>query len=198
MLGIILLGFFITDIIAVLFLHYKVHLFLSKQTFNSTADAGVVFYVSDTKRMLYHAIRLYRTRKIKHIICVGGSRVNKEFSGSQEMRSYLIKHGINADNVLHDTLSYDTRTNWYEALKIIDRHHFNKIVIISSPLHVYRISRIVDRDNVYYSSYTHEEQTILDYLIIYKNIHYYWTTLILAKILSKKNYLRILYWYRNR
>ena len=206
-LAIILLACCLTDIFAVFVYYYKVQAFISSQAFNSTVDAGVVFFGpynrltnefgNDTKRRLEHTVYLYESEKINHIICVGGARVDKKFSGSKKMQNYLMKNGIDAEKILYDSLSYDTKTNWHEALKIIDRNHFNSIVIISSPLHVYRIAKIADRDNTFYSPYTYDNRTIYDHFSIYKTIHHEWTAFLLLTIFPERIYLKILHWYRN-
>lgn len=204
---IILLVLFAADILAVFLYFYKVQVFVSSHNINSTVDSGVVFFGDynwstrkfgkDTERRLKHTIYLYKTGNIRHIICVGGARIKKKFLGSEEMRNYLIKNDIDAEKILYDSFSFDTKTNWYEALKIIDKNRFNKIVIISSPLHAYRISKIVNRDNIYFSAYRYNELTIYDYLSIYVKIHYEWAAFLLSSIFPEDIYLKLLFWFRN-
>ncbi len=206
-LAIIFLSIFVIDIMAVFLYYYRVQGFISDQTFQLTADAGVVFFGDydwsayelgkDTKQRLKHTIHLYQSERINRIICIGGARANRKFLGSKEMRNYLTENGIDAEKILYDSLSYDTKTNWYEASKIIDRNQFTSIVIISSPLHVYRISKIIDRNNTYFSAYTYHHQTISDYFSTYTDIHHEWSAFLLSAILPERIYLKMVYWQRN-
>ena len=127
----------------------------------------------------------------------GGAMAKKEFVGSREMRNYLIRNNINSEIIYYDSLSYDTISNWHEAQKIINRNHFENIIIISSPLHIYRIEKIVNRNNTFFSTHTFNNKSISDYFSTYKNIHREWTALILTALLPEKNYLKLLYWYRS-
>ena len=121
----------------------------------------------------------------------------KEFVGSREMRNYLIRNNINSEIIYYDSLSYDTISNWHEAQKIINRNHFEKIIIISSPLHIYRIAKIVNRNNTFFSTHAFNNKSISDYFSTYKNIHHEWIALILTALLPEKIYLKLLYWYRS-
>ena len=195
-IAIILFALTIIDIAFGILYYHKVQIFISNQTINSKADAGVVFFGSynllknefdkDTKQRLTNAIHLYTSEKMDHIICVGGARAKKEFVGSREMRNYLIRNNINSEIIYYDSLSYDTISNWHEAQKIINRNHFENIIIISSPLHIYRIEKIVNRNNTFFSTHTFNNKSISDYFSTYKNIHREWTALILTALLPEK------------
>ena len=125
---IILFALTIIDIAFGILYYHKVQIFISNQTINSKADAGVVFFGSynlltnefdnDTKQRLTNAIHLYKSEKIDHIICVGSAMAKKELVGSREMRNYLIRNNINSEIIYYDSLSYDTISNWHEAQKI--------------------------------------------------------------------------------
>ncbi|MCD4682359.1 MAG: hypothetical protein K8R86_03665, partial [Bacteroidales bacterium] len=49
--------------------------------------------------------------------------------------------------------------------------NFNSIIAISAPLHIYRISCMIDSDSVYYSSYRYRLEKFIDYWFLYKRIH---------------------------
>jgi vancomycin permeability regulator SanA len=206
-IAIILFALTIIDIAFGILYYHKVQIFISNQTINSKADAGVVFFGSynllknefdnDTKQRLTNAIHLYKSEKIDHIICVGGAMGKKEFIGSKEMRNYLIRNNINSEIIYYDSLSYDTISNWHEAQKIINRNHFENIIIISSPLHIYRIAKIVNKNNTFFSTHAFNNKSISDYFSTYKNIHHEWIALILTALLPEKIYLKLLYWYRS-
>ena len=86
-IAIILFALTIIDIAFGILYYHKVQIFLSYQTINSKADAGVVFFGSynlltnefdnDTKQRLTNAIHLYKSEKNDHIICVGNAMAKK-------------------------------------------------------------------------------------------------------------------------
>ena len=77
-IAIILFALTIIDIAFGILYYHKVQIFISNQTINSKADAGVIFFGSynlltnefdnDTKQKLTNAIHLYKSEKNDHII----------------------------------------------------------------------------------------------------------------------------------
>ena len=206
-LATLLIAIFITDIVGVIIYYKLAQEFVSRQPTELNVNAGIVFFGDfnkstrkigrDTISRLEHAYALYMSKRIRKIVCVGGARKSEKLFGSFKMRDYLIDNGIDKINIFCDSLSYDTKTNWFEASKIIDNNHIQKIIIISSPLHVYRISKIIDRENVHFSPYTYRNDTVLDYLSIYRSIHYELIAFFATVIFPEGFYLKILRYIRN-
>lgn len=196
----------ITDLVGCVIYYNKVQNFLSKQPSLMDADLMVVFQRNidwetrtlgtGTRRRLDHAIELYNQNNIDWILCVGGSRPQIQLYGAQLMKNYLVENNLAADKILYDSLSYDTETNWAEAIKVIEHYAFDKVVAVSSPLHVYRIAKIINRDNVFYSAYNYTFQSISDYWFVCYSIHYEWAAFIVSSIIPAKLYHRILVWLR--
>ena len=196
----------IADIAGVVRYYYFIENFFTNKIDEQTSDAALVFFGdfdfdemqfgNDSKQRLEHTIQLYRTKKVKNIICVGGYRKSENFIGSAHMRKYLINSGINPTHIFNDSTSFDTNSNLIEAEKIIVSKQFNEITLISSPLHVYRISQLTNMKGIHFNPYKYNNQTIGDYYNLFISIHHEWIAYLLPAILSKENYAKLIAWQR--
>lgn len=113
-------------------------------------DAAVLFWADNASlekeslRRILHVKSLYDSGLISHIICVGGSRPQKNFCGSQAMRQELARLGVPPRRIMEECRSYDSIGNWQQALRLITRHHFHRVVLVSNSLHLLRLRRIVE------------------------------------------------------
>jgi len=130
-------------------------------------EVAVVFYGdtikghsigSDTKRRLNHVLFLFEQQKVQNIICVGGSKISSNFKGSNMMKKYLVKRGIPEHVVWADQSSYDTSSNWQEALKIMKANGWKEALAVSSAVHLKRIMKMIDltKRKVIPSSYSYQ------------------------------------------
>ncbi|MEW6527308.1 MAG: YdcF family protein [Spirochaetota bacterium] len=128
-------------------------------------DAAVIFYGSfdttgnpdkESKRRLSLAVDLYHKGIIQSLIFVGGWRPSKKLAGSQLLAQEAITLGVKPARIFIDTHSRDTFHNWNEAKKIITENKFKKILLISSPFHLFRLKHLIDNDNdvkIFYGTY---------------------------------------------
>ena len=54
------------------------------------------------------------------------------------------EHRIPKSDLGHDFRSFDTKTNWQEALSYLSKRGYRNITLVSSALHLARISKLVD------------------------------------------------------
>ena len=165
---IILISYLIVDFIGVSFYYHHVKDFVEGQKQDFKVDAAVLFFGDqnedendigpDSKNRADVALRLFREGKVKIIISVGGYVKDLSDGKPNYMRLYLEKHGVPDSLLFSDSLSYNTITNWREAKKIIRHEGFTSIVAISAPLHIYRISGLLDFDTVYFCSYQYHSK----------------------------------------
>ncbi len=169
------------DIIAVSLFYNHVNGFLNDQSVTMKADAGVIFFGDyikdgnelgpDSKQRALQAVSLYKADQINKIVCVGGYNY-KYWSGEPHLMSeYIARHGVPMTDILFDTLSFNTISNWIEAQKIIKKNNFKSVIAISEPLHTYRIACMIDAENVYYSTYQYRLEKLVDYWYLYKRVH---------------------------
>lgn len=194
------------DVLFVYFYYKHVENFISCQPVEKPADAGIVFFGDylddnsdigpDSKKRAGSAIQLFKRGIIRKIICVGGYS-GRYWKGKQHlMRNYLLKNGVPEDAILHDSLSYNTITNWREARKIIKSKNFDTVFAISAPLHVFRISRMIKSDSVMYCSYKYNPRRTKDYWQLFKDVHHEWMSHILSFVLKDEIRNRSVYFYR--
>jgi uncharacterized SAM-binding protein YcdF (DUF218 family) len=195
----------ILDIMAVYLYYDHVKSFIDNQPEIINADAGVVFFGdyqdegkalgTDSKNRADKAVFLYHERKIKKIICVGGYEYGHWKGKPHLMRMYLADKGIPYHDIIYDSLSFNTITNWQEAKKIINRNKYKSIVVISAPLHIYRIASMIKSPNTYFVSYPYQLQGIVDYWVFYKDVHHEFVSQLLNVVLKDEIRNRIVYFY---
>ncbi len=206
--GIILIVGIFTFVLAIdlgmVYFYYKhVQNFLHTQPENIQADAGILFFGDytedqsdigpDSKNRARTAIKLFKEGKIKKIICVGGYNYQKWKGKPHLMRQFLELNSIPASCIINDTISYNTITNWREALKIIEREKLTSIVAISSPLHVYRIYCMVDLRNMHFVSYTYSLRSINEFWQLFSDVHHEWVSHFLSFALKDDVRNKIVY-----
>ncbi len=194
------------DIVAVSLFYNHVVNFINKQPENIKADAGVLFfgdYIKDGKELgpnskyrARQAAWLYKNGKVEKIICVGGYNQRYWKGKPHLMSEFLIKQGVSKNHIYYDSISFNTISNWDEAQKIIEENNFNSIIAISAPLHIYRISCMIDSDSVYYSSYRYRLEKFIDYWYLYKNVHREFISHFLNFVLRDNVRNKIVYTYR--
>ncbi len=202
----ILLLVFLTDITAVWYYYHRVLLFVDHQPARMQGDAAVIYfgdYINkgselgiDSKKRAQKAVAFYKDKRIRKIICVGGYHYRHWKGKPHMMKRYLIENQVSAADILYDSASYNTITNLTEARKIIINWHFDTVINISSPLHIYRIADMIDLPNNYYASYSYNLITLHDYWMLYKDIHHEFVSQILNRILKDEIRNRLVLVYR--
>jgi uncharacterized SAM-binding protein YcdF (DUF218 family) len=91
-----------------------------------------------------HAARLYHSGRVERILCVGGRRNDPARYGSGRMAAALVAAGVPADAVMSENESFDTRTNWSAARRILDRSGWSDPLLVSSALHLHRIAAVAE------------------------------------------------------
>lgn len=193
--------------IAIVYSYYRItDNFLDKQPQEITADAGIIFFGdyeddnrklgSDSRQRARAACELYRNGVIKSIICVGGYDIHRWRGKTHLMKKYLLEQGIPGNHIYHDSLSFNTITNWQEACKIIEYKRFKKVIAISAPLHIYRISRMIESEQVYYHAYQYKLQSTKDYWQVFKDVHREWVSNLLSLAFKDRLRNRVVHFYR--
>lgn len=82
------------------------------------------------------------------IIVSGGQGPGEDISEAESMKDYLIKHGVNSENIIKEDKSKNTMENMkYTAkiLKTIDNRSNLKIGIVTSNFHIFRAKFLAKR-----------------------------------------------------
>jgi len=195
----------ILDVAAVYFYYHQVLSFVRGQQENMRGDAAVIFFGDydedgrilgqDSRNRANKAMTLYREKKIRKIICVGGYDYRYWKGKPHLMKNYLVENHILPNDIFYDSSSYNTITNLLEAQKIISRFNFDTVINISSPLHIYRISGMIDIPNTYYATYSYNLKNLQEYWALYKDIHHEFVSQILNRILKDEIRNKIVFFY---
>jgi uncharacterized SAM-binding protein YcdF (DUF218 family) len=90
------------------------------------------------EQRIKHAIDLYQQGRVKALIFTGGKGDGERVAESIAGGVYAIKHGVNGGSVFCETASHLTHENLLGAKAIVERQHFDRVLIVSDPLHMRR------------------------------------------------------------
>lgn len=133
-----------------------------------------------TIRRVNHGYELYRSGQVDKILCVGGSRPSRSFSGAALMKQRLVNKGVPASDIFLEPKSYDTRTNMQFASEIARQQGWTSVIIVSSPLHLYRIQRMPALGHwmeieIYLSGFRYEQAVpSITWIEKIRHAHYEW------------------------
>lgn len=132
-------------------------------------DAAVVFFgalqapgqLDDaTQRRVADAADLFRHRRVRQVIAVGGARASGRPTGAEIMVRSLATLGVSADSVRYDSVSYDSFSNWAEAERIARLEHLHALVLVSSASHLMRLARVIRGSDLRVAYYVGEDDAL--------------------------------------
>ncbi len=85
-----------------------------------------------------HAIDLYQAGHIRAIIFTGGVGEGELTAESLAASHYAIERGVSPNDVYCETASHYTHENLLGAKAIMEQQHFDRVLIVSDPLHMRR------------------------------------------------------------
>lgn len=183
---------------------------ITNQALHSPVQLGTVFFhdhngrkglSATTQLRLDHALQLYQKAVIQEILCLGGCEQETQYSGSRKMKNYLIQHGIPAGRVFTDACSFDTTRNIDNLIDFMDKHGLLSCVLISSPLHIFRIKTLAEKfgqPGMRFSCSSYWEHYLRDNSLwtIWKDIQYEFAAWLAMWILPEKLHQHILRMWR--
>ncbi|HVF09613.1 MAG TPA: YdcF family protein, partial [Abditibacteriaceae bacterium] len=86
------------------------------------------------------AVELYRKGLAPKIICTGGVGDFPPAEG-QVAANLAMRHGVPARDVLYEDTSTSTLENAQNAARICRMHHWQRIIVVSDPYHLWRAQR---------------------------------------------------------
>ncbi|RMG39141.1 MAG: YdcF family protein [Candidatus Dadabacteria bacterium] len=204
--ALILLLLVVTDLLAVFGYTCLVIADIQKHRPSYPVDAAFVFFngfgssngLSEfTNRNIEHAAMLFRGKKIRNIVCLGGARPQRRLYGAELMKQVLINNGIPAEKVFSERESYDSLTNFSAGIEIAGKNQWRTIVLISQYLHLYRLAYIAERsDFTFYMDPPTMRWIEMGPLKVVLAVHHEWLGWAAAMLLPEKLYLSILHWSR--
>jgi len=98
------------------------------------------------RERIEHGLALYRQAHAPRLIFTGGyGGQGARFAESQVARRYAIQHGIPEEAIWIETRSQSTCQNLLEARLIVQESGWDKVIVVSDPLHMARALRLSRR-----------------------------------------------------
>jgi uncharacterized SAM-binding protein YcdF (DUF218 family) len=87
---------------------------------------------------LDHAITLYHQKRVRAVIFTGGVGIGDAIAESTAAQAYAVAQGVPVTAIFTETVSHVTLTNLTEAQRIVREQKFDRILLVSDPLHMKR------------------------------------------------------------
>ena len=176
------------------------------------ADCAIVFFNDftedwhlndETIRRCQHALTLLMKHEVSAIICSGGNRPRNGKSGATLMAQWLSGHGVPKEAIHREKDSCETIGNIRHSITISKALGYNSVLLVSSPLHLYRIDFLLPHSSTLYgieisfAPYSLKDiSPNLGVLELLKQIHYEWISFALYLLLPKNIYNHIIFYKR--
>jgi uncharacterized SAM-binding protein YcdF (DUF218 family) len=114
---------------------------------NTLAKVDAEPQFTDGVDRLLMALELFRSGRASYFVLTGKSSLldHKGPAESQDLRDYLVRHGIAADRILIETESRNTAENFLAGLKLAKEHNLHSLFLVTSAFHMYRSMATLDR-----------------------------------------------------
>ena len=169
------------------------------------SDVGIVLFSDfeagslgpETLRRVAFAAGMFKKGAFDHILCAGGARPSRNLYGSELMKDWFLASGIPPERVFLERTSNDTRSNLEEAFNIVQEMGWRTTLVISSPLHIFRVKEIrEDMEaplSVLLVAYSYKEcRPKIDRTTLWWQTHYEWATCLLQKFLPARFYQKLI------
>jgi uncharacterized SAM-binding protein YcdF (DUF218 family) len=100
------------------------------------------------KARLDHALELYNRGFAQAIITTGGYGPDPNFSEAQVSTEYLMKHGVNALNIVTEQASLTTRDSIRAATTLMRSKTWKTVVVVSDGFHLYRLKEMFGDEGI--------------------------------------------------
>ncbi len=85
-----------------------------------------------------HAVQLYQSGAVQHLLFTGGVARNDRWSEAQVAADYALVRGVPRAAALVETRSRSTQENLCFALPLLQERQWRDVLIVSDPFHVHR------------------------------------------------------------
>lgn len=89
------------------------------------------------KERLNLALKLYRENRVDYLILSGGLG-NNGITEAEGMKNYLVERGVSPAHLILEDQSANTKENLLHSKKILARHQWKKVTVITHDYHMLR------------------------------------------------------------
>ena len=157
---------------------------------------------AETARRVNHAITLYRSGLVDHLIMAGGSRLaRRPRSGADLMAEYARNAGIPAAAIVTDSDSLDSCGNLASIARIMAENRWQRGLLVSSPHHLARLRRLhllPGATSLALAPYDPDHCTpALSRYELWRSAHYNLAAALLFRLLPPDRYEQLVTWVRH-
>jgi len=102
---------------------------------------------SDLTSRTYHAVDLWNAGYAPRIICTGGFK-DEPLSAASVCKKMATKLGVPAEEVFLADGTIDTIGDAQATVQVMETHGWNRAILVSHPLHLYRAAWLFRREGV--------------------------------------------------
>jgi uncharacterized SAM-binding protein YcdF (DUF218 family) len=149
----------------------------------------------ESLRRCSHALHLFTEKRVRKIICSGGYRPWRKETSAEQARRWLREHNVPLDALFAENSSCSTIHNLHNSLNMAKNLGCQKIIIISSSLHLFRAEILLNDMNTpegveiflepYSAQNTHPK---VGFFTLIEQVHHEWISLALYKLLPRPWY----------
>ncbi|MFH1187478.1 MAG: YdcF family protein [bacterium] len=94
------------------------------------------------KTRLDHALSLYKKGFSSKFILTGGIGKEEKISEARAGKDYLIKNGVDSENIFMEEKGHTSLESLREAAQILEKQNFKSIILVSDGFHMIRIKKM--------------------------------------------------------
>lgn len=107
------------------------------------------------KERIRHSIWLHQNNYVDYLIFTGGKGEGQKYSEAEVAKKYAMANGIPEEKIFLENKSRITDENLLFSKPILKKENFNKILLVSDPLHMKRAMKMAENHQIMaYSSPT--------------------------------------------
>lgn len=96
------------------------------------------------------AVEMYKQKRVKKLVFMGGGYGDSNASldhipESHKMRELAIKNGVNPSDIIVEDKSRNTEENVLFSINLLDKSHFDKVMLITSEFHLKRCNALIKK-----------------------------------------------------
>ena len=157
----------------------------------------------ETLRRCIHALRLFTEKRIRKIILSGGFRPWRKETAAEQAIRWLREHNVPSDALFAENSSCSTIHNLHNSLNMAKNLGCQKIIIISSSLHLFRAEILLNNINkpkgieIFFDPYPAAKACpSIGFFTLISQVHHEWISFVLYKFLPRSWYNQLVYWLR--
>jgi len=100
------------------------------------------------RERIRHGIWLYQNNYVDYLIFTGGKGEGQKHAEADVAKKYAMEKGIPEDKIFMENKSRITDENLLFSKPILKNENFNKVLLVSDPLHMKRVMKVAEKHQI--------------------------------------------------